>query len=325
MKRDIENTEDIEKSKDIDFYYKKNRLSQIRGFCLVVQNGCSISKTHENNHIELSTLSKEIRTLERDLGVELFDRSGYNRLKLTKEGELFYKKAVQYVNGIDGLVDSFSKDLEEFRNNNIRIASIENTLEKIMPYLYILKQKYPNINISLYNISIKEAQNKLISKELDLAFYLEDVNEKLSIELEKFKLSDHKSFWVMSKTHPLAIKNDKDITKEDLAKYPFGIFDELVFTKSFNSFISEYNLKSPIDIKNPTTGLLIKMAETGFSISSISEILLTESDKKELELKADYILPQRYFYCFTRKNAIQSKIVNEFLEMVKQNHKKIFH
>jgi len=316
MKKDV---------KDIDFYYKKNRLSQIRGFCSVVQNGCSISRAHEKSGIELSTLSKEIRSLERDLGVDLFDRSGYNRLKLTIEGELFYKQAVQYVNGIDGLVDSFSKDLQEFRNNNIRIASIENTLEKMMPYLFIIRQKYPEISISLFNISKKEAQDRLISKELDLAFYLEDTCEKLPVELEKERISDHKSYWILCKNHPLAAKDDKLITKSDLAKYPFGIFDELVFTKSFKAFIEEYNLKSPISVENPTIGIIIQMAKVNFSISSISEIFLTESDKKELELKNDYILSQRYFYCFTRKNAIQSKIVSEFLEMVKQNHEKIFH
>lgn len=308
-----------------DFYYKKSRLNQLRAFCAIVQNDCSGVKGAEKLNIVPATISKRIITLEDDLGVQLFDRTTPHKLYLSEEGKLFYKFASEQLSGLSSLFDNFNKNLEEYRNSNIRIASIENTLEKIMPYLYNLKQKHPKINISLFNISKKEAQDRLIAKEIDLAFYLEDTHEELPVELEKDKLSDHKSYWVMCKNHPLASKDEKLITKEDLAKYPFGIFDELVFTKSFRFFIEEYNLKSPINIEKPTVGLLMQMAKTGFSISSISEILLTESDKKELELKADYILSQRYFYCFTRKNVMQSKIASEFLKIVKQNHEKIFH
>ncbi|HSQ97470.1 MAG TPA: LysR family transcriptional regulator [Rickettsiales bacterium] len=317
MKKDV---------KDIDFYYKKNRLSQIRGFCSVVQNGCSISRAHEKTRIELSTLSKEIRSLERDLGVDLLDRTGYNKLKLTSEGELFYKEAVQYVNGIDGLVDSFSKQLNDYRNNNIRIASNDIILSKLLPYLNSLKQKYPKIKISLFNISKEEAYSMLKNKELDLAFYLEDVYEKLPVELEKEKLSDHISYWIFPKDHPLAKKDEKDIKREDFAGYPFIIFEGMIFTKSYQNFIDEFNLHCPIYVRNGNINLTIDSVKAGFGITSISEIFLSEKDRNFFALKdTKYILPQIYFYCFFRKNMIKSNIVDEFLKIVKDNHETIFH
>lgn len=312
--------------KDINFYYKKNRLSQIRGFCFVVQNDCSISKAHEKTNIEPSTLSKEIRSLERDLGIDLFDRSGYNKLKLTLEGELFYKEAIHYVNGIDGLVDTFNKSLEEYRNNNIRIAANDAILGKMLPYLKNFKQKYKNINFLLFNISKPEAFEMLKEKQLDLAFYLEDLHEKIPIEIKKEKVSNNISYWVFLKDHPLAIKNEKDITKEDIAKYPFIVFDGMVFTTSFQHFIDEFNLRCPIYVKNGNMELTIKSVKAGLGITSISEFFLSEEDKKFFILKnAKYILPQRYFYCFSKKNTTQSSVVSEFLETIKTNHDKVFH
>lgn len=309
--------------KDIDFYYKKSRLSQIRGFCSVVQNECSIAKASQKTGVESSAISKQIRTLENDLGTELFDRSGYNKLKMNEEGELFFEEAIKHLNGIDNMFDNFNRSLKNYKNNNIRIAANDIILEKMIPTIYEFKEKYPKVNIVLYNISKAEAEKMLEDKKLDLAFYLEDEDEKLSKNLKQEKISNHVSYWVMCKEHPLADKDE--IVEEDLINCEIVVFDNLVFTKSFQNLVSKYKLRPSIKIENGTVNIAIRIIEYSFGITSISEIFLTEDDKKKLTPKIDNILPQRYFYCLTKKNVEQSKKTQEFLKMIKEKHKKIFH
>ena len=104
------------------FYYKKDRLNQLRGFCAVVQNDCSLIKASEKLGLEKPAISKQISALERDLGIELFDRSKHKTLVLTKEERLFYDEVVLKLQGIDGLFRNFSEKINEIDKNSIKIA-----------------------------------------------------------------------------------------------------------------------------------------------------------------------------------------------------------
>ena len=61
-------------SLDNYFYYKKDRLNQLRGFCTTVRCDCSQAKAARKLNVEPATINKQISSLERDLEVKLFDR-----------------------------------------------------------------------------------------------------------------------------------------------------------------------------------------------------------------------------------------------------------
>ena len=88
------------------FYYKKNRLQQIRGFCYVVQTG-SMLKCARKMGLTQGAITLQIQSLERDLGIKLFDRSG-KEIKLTKSGEMFYDHAISSLQKMDSLFESFA-------------------------------------------------------------------------------------------------------------------------------------------------------------------------------------------------------------------------
>ena len=93
------------------FYYKKDRLNQIRGFCAVVRFG-SVNRAARNLNLEAATVSKQIITLERDIGLELFDRTNKRKLLLNDNGKRFYNNAVKVLQSVDGLFEHFYTDLK---------------------------------------------------------------------------------------------------------------------------------------------------------------------------------------------------------------------
>lgn len=305
--------------KDIDFYYKKNRLSQIRGFCSVVQNGCSISRAHEKTHIELSTLSKEIRTLEKDLGVDLFDRSGYNRLKLTIEGELFYKEAVQYVNGIDGLVESFNKQLKEFNDNHLNIASHYTAATYIFPDIIsnLLKdKKFKNINIEIMEITRDDAIARLKEKKVDLIYYPFDIDYEIPTEFNAIRNIRNSNAIILSKNHPLVDK--KKIMIEDLKKYDF-----ITRGKNISFKIDKYlNLKhANISFENCSIDTSIEFARAVNGITGIPEKIYKLGNLKynpNIVCKnINHLFQESYFQILTLKNSIKkdsTKFIIEELE-----------
>lgn len=68
-------------------------LKQIEYFLQLAQTQ-HLSQTADILHIAQPTLSKSLKSLERELGTPLFDRVG-NRLHLNDSGERFYANAKQ--------------------------------------------------------------------------------------------------------------------------------------------------------------------------------------------------------------------------------------
>lgn len=62
-------------------------LRVLRYFQAVV-NELNISRAAERLHVSQPTISRQLKDLENELGVTLFDRNGHN-LKLTNSGEYF--------------------------------------------------------------------------------------------------------------------------------------------------------------------------------------------------------------------------------------------
>ncbi|HSQ97633.1 MAG TPA: LysR family transcriptional regulator [Rickettsiales bacterium] len=261
--------------KEKDFYYRKARLTQVRGFCAVVQSNCSITEASEKIHFEPCTLSKQISALERDLGIKLIDRTHLKKLNLTKEGQLFYKEAVQYMNGIDGLFKNFNEHLKEFNNNHLNIALHQMAITCILPKILekMLKiDEFKNLEINIFSLSKDEAIKKLINKEIDLVFDSQNIRDKIPTQIEAIKSIQSRAFLVFSKFHPLA-KKDK-ITIEDIEKYHFLNRDTEL------KVLTNYNIKTSniiITGKLPSESIMEIIKHTN-NLAIITNMCLSESN-----------------------------------------------
>lgn len=301
---------------DNNFYYKKNRLNQLRGFCAVVQSGCSGVKAAEKTNIEPAAISKQISTLERDLGTKLFERSRGHKLLLTKEGELFYELAIKELQGMDSLFESFNEHLKDFNDNHLNIALHYTAMSYIFPKILgkLTKQeRFKDVNIKLFEITKNEAITKLTNKEIDLAFYPFNVNENIPTEIEAEKNIKYSHIIICNKIHPLA--NKKTITKEDIKKYDFLLRNE-------NSFLdmSKYLDLKPckITFENAKIETTIELVKYTNAITTLSEITFDEENAKlnpdVIKINVDNLFPESYFYTMRLKNSLRKDSVGFVLE-----------
>ncbi|HSQ98217.1 MAG TPA: LysR family transcriptional regulator [Rickettsiales bacterium] len=306
--------------KDKDFYYKKSRLNQLRGFCNVVQCGCSGVKAAARAHIEPTAISKQISALERDLGIKLFERARGHRLSLTKEGKMFYELAVKQMQGIDSLFNNFNTQIKEKNRNTLNLGLYYTAASYIFPKLIgkMLKvPKFKNLNVNILNISKDEAIQKLINKEIDLAFYPINVNDIIPTEIEIQKNIIYSHAIICSKDHPLA--KIKNITKEDIEKYDFLIRD----IKSSFSIFEYINLKKAnMDFKNATPEITIELVKYTKTITGIPEIIFDEENAKlnpNIVCKnINHLLPESYFYIMKLKNSLMKDSVKWLLKELRE-------
>lgn len=235
--------------------------------------------------------------------------------------------ALPALQAVDGVFQNFMSGLEYERNNVLNIASLDAIITKMMPFLIKFKKEHPDVNISTFNISKEEAFKKLINKELDLIFYASDVNDEIPVELERTKISSYACYWILYPEHPLAIKkNGKKITDEEIASYPFAVLEDSMYIKSFENFVREYNIKSPITLRYGTVDMLKAMVKSKTCITLLNETYITEEDRKNFVLKdTKENFDKMYYYYFANKNFKIKNIAKEFLEIVKKNNRTVFH
>ena len=136
---------------------------------LTVQHTGSVTKAAQLLYINQSSLSTRLRTLERELGCSLFDRSrGSKSMALTPEGERFLPLARQH------------SDLEEkmraivcntTQKQVLRAASFNSIGNCLLPPVFRrFTQQYPEIRLQLTDIIAPVSTNAITRDELDIAF-----------------------------------------------------------------------------------------------------------------------------------------------------------
>ncbi|MDD2839782.1 MAG: LysR family transcriptional regulator [Rickettsiales bacterium] len=288
-----------------NFYYKKNRLNQLRGFCSVVQCGCSGVKAAKRTNMEPAAISKQVSTLERDLGTKLFDRLS-RKLVLTKEGKLFYKLAVEELQRMESLFENFNSSLKEMNENTLNIGLYYAAAAYIFPKILgkmLEKPEFKNIKIKIFNIRRDEATKKIIDKEIDFAFFPMSVDTEIPVEIETEKHFRSNHTLICSKNHPLA--NIEKVTREQIESYDFLVRD----TKTSFYIAENFNLqKGNFDFQNATPKITMELVRYTNTITAIPEIMFKNECSKLYPDIANkdisHLMPEGYFYTLRLKNSI---------------------
>lgn len=302
------------------FYYKRDRLNQLRGFCAVVQNDCSLIKASEKLGLEKPAISKQISALERDLGIELFDRKG-KILKLNENGKSFYELSQPSLEQIDGVFKSFTKALE-YTQKTLNIATNPVIFKKILPFLHKFSCGFKNIKINISFLEQEKALKKLLDNEIDIFISSKENYENIKYGLSFVKMIDYIPYWVLYKNHPLA--NKKQLLKEDIIKSDLLFNEESITMPTFKSFILDNNLKSFISINNSDIDLWKILIKYEYGIALIFNTFLSKDDCSNFILKnAENLFPKgEYGYYIKTMN--HKNVLKDFCNILDQNVKNLF-
>lgn len=147
-----------------------------------------------------STLSQQIKLLEEELGMLLFDRVG-KHVKLTEAGNLFLYHARQIA------LDVKKAQQAIFELNNLVIGELKIGVtyafsSMLLPALAPFSSKYPGIKIVLEYGTASELEQKLKQAELDVILAFHDQSDNEGLEMEP--LFSSRITMVVAKKHPLA-------------------------------------------------------------------------------------------------------------------------
>lgn len=144
-------------------------IRQLKTFVAIKEKGTYVQAADFLAYTQ-PTLTAHIQSLEAELGINLFDKLGH-RVRLTREGELFYTYAERILKLIDEATDAVTHKMTE---NSRIIIGVSETFSVIRLPLILreFRKENPNVAVELKFGDLRKFQQDLNNNEIDLAFLL---------------------------------------------------------------------------------------------------------------------------------------------------------
>jgi DNA-binding transcriptional LysR family regulator len=179
----------------------------------------SFSKAAEALDYSQSAVTVQIQQLERELGVQLFDRIGKN-VSITQYGKDFVAYARDVVSAVSraSAFATASADL----TGSVRVGTLDSLMtasfSDIIPAFY---EKFPHVIANIHGDSVTRLKDLLIKNELDLIYTLDD--QLQDPQFVKVFEAEEDIVIVTNTENPLAKR--KNLKLADLVGHPFVLMN----------------------------------------------------------------------------------------------------
>ncbi len=295
--------------------YKQNRLQQLRGFYYAVRLK-SISCAADKMLLSQPSVSLQIKALEREFRVQLFDRRGPH-ISLTYNGQRLFEMAAPLVEAIDGLEKSFSALRESVERGTVNIAAGGSTLQYLLPpFVAKYTRDYPLVDIRLHNLTGKVGLELLRAGEVDFA-----VGPMLETpsDIAFHPLVTYEPMLIARRDHPLASRHR--LTLKDIVKYPLILPPKNLSThRIVEAVLSNHSLDYDVKLEVGGYDVIKKYVALGLGISIVMSHCLSGTDRLHTVPLGRYF-PKRSYGIVLCKGRQLSPAAEQFVRTIRTSVK----
>jgi DNA-binding transcriptional LysR family regulator len=246
-------------------------LKRLRTFVTVAEQG-SVSKAVLRLHLTQPALSRQLRDLQAELGIQLFDHVGRG-LVLTSEGEQLLGECRNLL----AHASSLSERAELLRSGDkgvLKLAASPVQIEAVLStFLHRYERRYPHVEMKLVEAVGPDIRSMLERGEIQLG---------LLLQAERVDDSHFASYPVppvelLAACHPsFPLQRGRAIEISRLASHPLLLLDQgFLVRRTFDAACRLAGLHLKILIESRAPSNLLALAEAGHGVAVIPSVVLT--------------------------------------------------
>ncbi len=301
------------------------KLQQLRYIWEVAHHDLNVSATAQSLYTSQPGISKQIRLLEDELGVEIFSRSGKHLTRITPAGDAILKTAGEILRKVES-IKQVAQEFSNERKGTLTLATTHTQARYALPSVIgDFIKKYPDVALHMHQGTPMQISEMAADGTVDFAIATEAM--ELFSDLIMMPCYRWNRSIVVPKNHPLA--QISHLTLEDVAKYPLvtyvfgftgrskldeaflnrGLAPRVVFTAADADVIKTY-VKLGLGV-----GIIASMAfnpETDTDLIALDASHLFESSVTKIGFRRGTFL-RGFMYDFIQKFAphLTRDLVNE--------------
>ena len=289
------------------------KLQQLRCIFQIVQSNFNISKASETLNTSQPGVSKQIKLLEREIGIKIFRRNGKRLTGLTEPGETVLA-SIEAILQETKNIKVVSEEYAEKDEGTFTIATTHTQARYKLPKVVEeFVKKYPKINLNIHQGNPSQVTDQIIKGEADVGI----ATESISLNENIFTIPCY--HWnrcvVMPKDHPLT--RIKHISLETLASFPMITYD-YAFTGS--TIVSEVFKNANIEPKVMLTAIDADVIKTYVSLNMgiglIAEMAYDPANDQSLVSRdVSHLFPLSTTYIGIRRDNFLRKFTSDFIQL----------
>ena len=290
------------------------KLQQLKYLVAIVDNGLNITAAAERLYTSQPGVSKQLKLLEEELGLQLFMRKGKSLDSITPAGEKVIERARVIMQEVEN-IRTLAADFFEEQDGALSIATTHTQARYVLPEIIAeFRERFPNISLNLHQGTSEQIADMVAANKIDFAIAT-GANHLFSELLLVPSYHWDRSI-IVPKGHALT-KLDRKITLHDLVEYPLVTY---VF-----SFSGESSLKRAFADEGlePNVGFTARDADViktyvrmGLGVGIVASMAADCSDRKDLEvIDAEGLFPRSTTWIGYRKDAVLRRYMVDFIRL----------
>lgn len=289
-------------------------LHALKLFHHVAEKG-SVTKAAEELSISQPAVTAQVRNLEKTVGLTLLSPKGRGVL-LTDAGLLL----AQYAKRLFSLEQEMETALQEYKagfSGMLRIVCTYLPANQLLPeWAARFKREYPSVEVVMTTVNWREAVQRLLQYEAEVAVYGGGWEEQPGIAWEE--LFEDELWFIVPTNHPYAFQ---EITLAEMMKEPFVLREEGSSTRErLFSLCRAYNVNPPkVGLQFNGVNETVRAVMVGYGANFISSLVVKEYVERGEVARVfvkDVVLKNRIAVC-TRKGEDLSPTARQFIQMIR--------
>lgn len=192
------------------------KLQQLRYIQEVAQQDLNISQAAQVLFTSQPGISKQIRSLEAELGVEIFSRRGKHLVEITPAGKAILQSSAEIMQRIEK-IKSIALECSDESKGSLSVATTHTQCRYVLPpVIKEFIEQYPDVSLHMHQGTPMQISGSAADGTADFAIATEAL--ELYSDLIMLPCYSWNRAILVPKSHPLA--EISTLTLEDISKYP---------------------------------------------------------------------------------------------------------
>jgi len=287
------------------------KLQQLRYIWEVAHHDLNVSATAQSLYTSQPGISKQIRLLEDELGVEVFARSGKHLTHVTPAGEIIIEMAGEILRKT-GAIKQVAEEFSNEGQGTLSIATTHTQARYALPrVIERFRQKYPDVILQLHQGTPMQIAEMASMGDVDFAIATEGLD--LFQNLVMMPCFHWNRSLVVPRGHSLAEQQQitlQDVAAQPLVTYVFGFTGRSKLDEAFQ----EQGLKPNVVLTATDADVIKTYVRLGFGAGIIASMAFDEEQDQDLvRIDVAHLFTASTTHIGCRKGAFLRQFMYEFV------------
>lgn len=288
-------------------------LQQLKYLVAIADSGLNITAAAERLYTSQPGISKQLKLLEQELGVQLFTRKGKSLTAITPAGKDVIGRARRIMREVEN-IRNLASDLSGEQEGTLSIATTHTQARHVLPeVIKEFRERYPKINLELHQGTSEQIAELVAANRVDFA--IATGSRQLFPGLVLLPCYSWDRIVLVPNGHPLTAS--KDLSLRVLAGYPlvtyvFGTTGESSLKKAF----AEQGLEPNVVFTARDADIIKTYVRMGMGVGIVAPMAYECQDQKDLTaLSAAGLFPRVTTWLGYRRDSVLRRYMVDFIAL----------